>query len=631
MNDRYPNFDILRLLLALEVVVAHAWHLADTTFEWAGYIMAVPAFLAISGFLVLKSYEESGAWRIFIKKRVRRLLPALLVSFALCLALFDWLATFNALLNWITGGLYELDGVLISNGPLWSLAWEELAYLFLALLWMAGAYKRPFVIWILFAAALCIVEICRNIPPQRLIILQLLPAFFIGNLAYLHRERLLKVASGLPWALLVAVILSPNIPFLDPLINHNAAIQVSIQAFAVVWVGMAGFRVISFRFPDISYGLYIYHWPIAVYLTIKNVVHTPLDMLIWLTLPLLAISLLSWYVVEKPALTSRHPFGQQPITANYPNFDLLKLMLALEVVVLHAWQLTDPTFGSGGVIMAVPAFLAISGFLVLKSRDESGAWGIFIQKRALRLLPALVASMAFCWALFGWAEVYGAFINWVSGGLLAPGGMINTPLWSLVWAKLAYLCMALLWIAGAYKRPVVIWALLAMSMAFVYAAQDIPPQRLIIIQLMPAFFIGNLAYLHHEQLLKVAPVVPWAFLFMVIASANLPFVSPLVNHNEATQVSFQAFAVVWVGMAGFRAVSFRFPDISYGLYIYHWPIIAYLLHHKLATTSIGMAQWLPIPLLAVCLASWYLVEKPALRLKPQGALGVPPTSTPFRS
>lgn len=65
---RYPNFDLLRLLLALEVVVVHAWNETDPNFNWSGFIMAVPAFLAISGFLVLKSYEESNSWRSFAKK-----------------------------------------------------------------------------------------------------------------------------------------------------------------------------------------------------------------------------------------------------------------------------------------------------------------------------------------------------------------------------------------------------------------------------------------------------------------------------------------------------------------------------------------------------------------------------------
>lgn len=626
MNARYPNFDLLRLLLALEVVVAHGWYLSSEQFSWHGYVMAVPAFFAISGFLVLNCFERSQSWTDVLRKRALRLLPPVLLAMVLCWVLFGGLSVSSSFIYWISGGINVPGGMV--NPPAWTLAWAFFAYLCMAFLWLAGAYKRPFVIWGLLAASLFVVHSGKHLDVQTQIILFLIPSFLIGNLACLHKATLLKVHPLIPWVFLIAVIFSQKIPYFSQLVGLS---RVSFEAFAVVWVGMAGLRVLPFRIPDISYGLYIYHWPIAVYLDELKLTPTPTDMVLWLPLPLLVICLVSRYFVEKPALESKQPAGEFSVTDRYPNFDLLRVLLALEVVVAHAWYLTDPTFGSGGVIMAVPAFLAISGFLVLKSYEDSDTWGTFMRKRALRLLPALVVSMVLCWALFDGVAVYGAFINWISGGLFAPQGMVNTPLWSLAWEELAYLCLALLWTAGAYQRPWAIWILLSASMLIVYISQDIASQQLIILQLMPAFFIGNLAYLHRERLLKVDPGLPWLLLVMVILSPNIPFLNPLVNHNEATQVSFQAFAVVWVGMAGFRAVSFRFPDISYGLYIYHWPLIAYLLHHKLATTSTEMAMWLPIPLLAVCLASWYLVEKPALRLKPQGATGAVPQNTQHSS
>ena len=627
MNDRYPNFDLLRLLLALEVVVAHGWYLSSEQFSWHGYVMAVPAFFAISGFLVLNSFERSQSWTDVLRKRALRLLPPVLLAMVLCWVLFGGLSVYSSFIYWISGGINVPGGMV--NPPAWTLAWAFFAYLCMAFLWLAGAYKRPLVIWGLLAASLFVVHSGKHLDVQTQIILFLLPSFLIGNLACLHKATLRKVHPLIPWAFLLAVIFSYKIPYFSQLVGLS---RVSFEAFAVVWVGMAGLRVLPFRFPDISYGLYIYHWPIAVYLDELKLTPTTTDMALWLPLPLLAVCLASLYLVEKPAFAAAMSSGRRLTTDHrYPNFDLLRLLLALEVVVAHAWHLTDHTVEVGSVIMAVPAFLAISGFLVLKSYEDSDSWGTFMRKRALRLLPALVVSMVLCWALFDWVAVYGAFINWISGGLFAPQGMINTPLWSLAWEELAYLCLALLWTAGAYRRPWVIWILLTVSMLIVHIGQDIASQQLIILQLLPAFFIGNLAYLHRERLLKVDPGLPWLLLVMVILSPNIPVLGPLVNQSGAAQVSFQAFAVVWVGMAGFRVVSFRFPDISYGLYIYHWPLIGYLMHHKLANTGAEMALWLPIPLLALCLASWYLVEKPALRLKPQGALGVPPTSTPFRS
>jgi len=197
---RYPNFDILRLLLAVEVAFVHAWAIIDTNFGWPGYIMAVPAFLAISGFLVLKSYEETGSWTLFIRKRALRIFPALLLSFLLCLAILGPRMAAAAVLTWITGGLYT------SWGPLWSLAWEELAYLGLAALWALGAYKRPAIIWGLLMASLLLNGVVSGVTPASRIILFLPVTFFIGNLMYVHRAALLTVGPIVPWiALYVAI------------------------------------------------------------------------------------------------------------------------------------------------------------------------------------------------------------------------------------------------------------------------------------------------------------------------------------------------------------------------------------------------------------------------------------------
>lgn len=301
------------------------------------------------------------------------------------------------------------------------------------------------------------------------------------------------------------------------------------------------------------------------------------------------------------------------MNTRYPNFDLLRLLLAVEVAFVHGWAMTDVAFNWAGYIMAVPAFLAISGFLVLKSYEESGSWGIFIRKRALRLFPALVVSMILCWALFDWFALYNSFLNWITGGLYTLPGVANGPLWSLMWEEIAYLCLALLWLVGAYKHRTIIWLLLAASFAVVYWGRVLDGHTQMILFLLPSFFIGNLAYLHRSTLLKVNPIIPWVLLFAVIFNYRIPYFNQLV---QLSPVGFQAFAVVWVGMVGLKAIPFRFPDISYGVYIYHMPIVIYLIRHDIATTTTDMAIWLPLPLLAVCLASWYLVEKPALKLKP---------------
>ena len=78
--QRYSNFDLLRLLLAAEVFVVHACFFADHSFAWHSFIEPVPGFLALSGFLVLKSYSASSGPVEFFGKRALRGLPAMMAS-----------------------------------------------------------------------------------------------------------------------------------------------------------------------------------------------------------------------------------------------------------------------------------------------------------------------------------------------------------------------------------------------------------------------------------------------------------------------------------------------------------------------------------------------------------------------
>jgi len=296
-TGRYPNFDVLRLLLAAEVAFVHAWFVVDPAFSWNDYVMAVPGFLSISGFLVLQSYSESGSWLAFMRKRACRLLPALVVSLILTWALFGTAGMYNSVLNWLTGGLYTLNGM--ANGPLWSLAWEELAYLLLAGLWLAGAYKRPFYIWLLLAASIGVVWAGGSLASQTRIILFLGPAFFIGNLMFLYRERLLNVPGLVPWIVFYVMLQWRLVPSAAML---GGASLVMFQAFAVVWVGMAGLKLIPFRFPDISYGLYVFHFPIVLFLGSRYGITSLSEMLVWAFFLVIPLCLASWYLVEKPAL-----------------------------------------------------------------------------------------------------------------------------------------------------------------------------------------------------------------------------------------------------------------------------------------------------------------------------------------
>lgn len=296
--NRYPNSDLFRLLLALEVVFVHTWFTVDPKFNWDGFLMAVPCFLAISGFLVLQSYEFSKSWLHFVWKRALRVLPAVIVSIILSGITFGLNGVYYSILNWLSGGLYDNHGEF-NNGPLWSLAWEEFAYFCLMILWLAGAYKKTAYIWLLLVGSVVMVWQTANLSPHYRIITFLAPSFLVGNLMYLYRNTLLSIHRIVPWVILFLAI---NFKHTATSTLLAGALNPIVQAFAVVWVSIAGIKAIPFEFPDISYGIYVYHFPVIAYLSTTFGIGSVLELFILSFLILIPLCLLSWYFIEKPIL-----------------------------------------------------------------------------------------------------------------------------------------------------------------------------------------------------------------------------------------------------------------------------------------------------------------------------------------
>lgn len=85
-----PGFNAMRLILSLTILAVHSGWVAgaDTSRDWEGlhgiFLMSlVPAFFALSGFLVTGSAMRTDAVRPFITLRAIRIVPALFVEITL--------------------------------------------------------------------------------------------------------------------------------------------------------------------------------------------------------------------------------------------------------------------------------------------------------------------------------------------------------------------------------------------------------------------------------------------------------------------------------------------------------------------------------------------------------------------
>jgi peptidoglycan/LPS O-acetylase OafA/YrhL len=308
------------------------------------------------------------------------------------------------------------------------------------------------------------------------------------------------------------------------------------------------------------------------------------------------------------------------------SFDLLRLLAAAAVIAFHAaplaglapWSIGQVNLGALGV----GAFFVISGYLVTDSRVRTGSLQAFLAKRVLRIEPGLIASLvvtAFVIGAFATTLPLGEYLRrkevylYVAKNTLLyptayglPGvfeynplpKVVNGSLWTLRVEFTLYLGLGLL---GAVRLlgPVAMAAAAALCACAAFVLQAAPgvvPSGLV----HPGQIGSQYAFLFFAgALLRLIdrPLPAWT-----LGSALLLFTPAWILGLPV--------AVVWLG----NRRSIRLPaDLSYGLYIYAFPVQQLLAAHGLLSFWASLAATLPF-----AAASWFFVEAPALSLKPAG-------------
>lgn len=133
------------------------------------------------------------------------------------------------------------------------------------------------------------------------------------------------------------------------------------------------------------------------------------------------------------------------------------------------------------------------------------------------------------------------------------------------------------------------------------------------------FSAGALVYQYQAKL----PVRPWLFAVSLVvlgASTMLP------DYRLVAALPIAYLLISVSALVKTPALRLR-NDISYGVYIYAFPV-----QQILAGIGIGAAGVLPYALLTIALtvplaaASWYFIEKPALRWKRRSPVTAPSSS-----
>lgn len=295
LNLPQQNRTDIQALRGFAVLIVLLYH-AKISFVSAGYL-GVDIFFVISGFLItrlIKNGVESGNFRFsdFYFRRAKRLLPAAYVTFlatALLAPFFltstemaDFQAqiigavTFTAnIVLWRQSGYFEGTAELKPLLHVWSLAIEEQYYFLLpaVLVFIPRRFWLRTAMIALFASLiLCFVMLQRK-PAATFYLLPTrgweLTIGSIGAIVVVG-ARLHKLLNIVFWPALVGVLVLPFIkletdhPGVSALLICLATLVLILRKHPILSKG-SGMHGLS-RIGDISYSLYLVHWPLFAFL-----------------------------------------------------------------------------------------------------------------------------------------------------------------------------------------------------------------------------------------------------------------------------------------------------------------------------------------------------------------------------
>lgn len=298
------------------------------------------------------------------------------------------------------------------------------------------------------------------------------------------------------------------------------------------------------------------------------------------------------------------------------NFDLMRLLAALLVVVSHTFPLSgQPPLRIVGVedlgALGVSIFFVISGYLVTGSYERDPR--SYLIKRLLRIEPGLIASLIVTVVLLGFVTTATAGEYWPKAALYVlrnallypatyelPGvfqdvpvpNVVNGVLWTLRLEFTFYLVLMLIrarlaLVAALGAGCAVVWLYMT------FAHPDWAQEQITRIAYLGArngllFFAGAALFLSRWK----TPL--W---LGAVSVAAFPLVGPL------------ALPTAVLGLVRPGKLSF---DLSYGIYIYAFPVQQVLAAWGRLDVATAVLAVLPFAAL-----SWFLVERPAMRLKPK--------------
>jgi peptidoglycan/LPS O-acetylase OafA/YrhL len=340
-------------------------------------------------------------------------------------------------------------------------------------------------------------------------------------------------------------------------------------------------------------------------------------------------------------------FGEVRLDPRNNGLNLVRLVLAAAVLVAHGWYIAGDGVGPqlagenmGG--WAVFGFFAISGYLITGSRLTKPL-GHYIVHRVARIFPAFLVNLvvtAVVFAPVGYWWLHRTLDGFLTtpttpiayvisnvtlrinaydvagtpGGIPYPGAW-NGSLWSLYYEFLCYVVVAVLGSISIFRRSA--WAMtgaFAVSVAAHAGMSWLVPYTqghvdvVYLAKLLPFFLGGGILYMVRERLPLTWPLA------LAAAATSLALTLWLGSWGPQLSGILIAYVILWVGAVLPCPAVIRRHDVSYGVYIYAFPV------QQLLATA-GAHQWnlalfdlvAFVCTLPFAIASWLLIERRVMR------------------
>jgi len=335
------------------------------------------------------------------------------------------------------------------------------------------------------------------------------------------------------------------------------------------------------------------------------------------------------------------------------NFDLIRLIAALQVVFMHGYAHLDIKVGMLSKVLSylpgVPIFFFISGYLISSYVRNDNIFQYAIN-RVIRIYPALIVC-----TLLSILAVYltGYFSNhesgveeffiWILGQIsfvqfYNPGfmrefgtGVLNGSLWTISVELQFYFIIPLLYFFISKTRVGINTVLVLLITLFVGVNQlyvilgdnysEHMFYKLFHVSFAPWFYMFLVGVFFQHNFAKIYSLTKKFRIVIGVLSILYITIITIFDISMGNSINPVAFSVLAI-LLFFIAYSspeisdyvLRRNDISYGVYIYHIPIINIFIYYGYVGSTGNFISMIILTIM-VATFSWVIVERPSLLLK----------------